>query len=238
MKRLFLNLIPWALAMLLTACGSSGSSYALIGVPGQYSYTDSTSILINNDQCSYVIYRGNGVTPPEVVTPCTLLADKKDALGNPHSTIEIGFNTAKGQQILSLHSTTTTNLITNSVPDIGVYLPNNWTVATPASNMTLKSNAPADIYSDLTVHINGVRCSLDVTAVANNKLVSMPCGLAFWGDTSVSISIPGALVSTVYAGRSWPLNFAKDPQSSNWNLMKVPSGFPVTYGVTNTTPGN
>ena len=238
MQRFSLGLIPLVLMAVLAACSSSVSSYALIGVPGQFSYTDSANILINGTQCNYVIYRGNGVTPPEVGVPCTLVKDKKDALGNPHAIIQISFNTAKGPQILSLNAAGTNNEDAKAVPDIGIYMPKNWTLATPAPNMTLTSNAPANIYTSMVFHIGGVRCSLDITAAANNTPVHMPCGLTFWSDTSVSVSIPGALVSTQYSNRSWPLNFSRNPQSGNWDLVKVPAGFPTTYTVTSVASGS
>jgi hypothetical protein len=92
MKRLCLSLIPTLLTILLAACGSAKPTFALIGVPERFSYTDSANLLVDNGNCSYVIYRGNSVTPPEVVAPCTLLKDEKDALGDPHSIVEVQFN--------------------------------------------------------------------------------------------------------------------------------------------------
>jgi hypothetical protein len=59
----------------------------------------------------------------------------------------------------------------------------------------------------------------------------MPCGLAYWSDNSISVVIPGALVSTQYASEGWPLSFAKDSASGSWNMVKVPDGFPTTYTV-------
>lgn len=238
MKHLILGVVPLLLAGILTACSPSESSYALIGIPGQYSYTDSANILIGDGQCSYAIYRGDGVTPPEVVMPCTLLADKKDALGNPHAIIEIGFNTSKGPKTMTLNAAGTNNENANKVPNIGVYLPRNWTLASGAPVMTLKSNASGSIYSAMTVHIGGVRCSLAITAIANNRAVSMPCGLTFWGHDSVSISIPGALVSTEYAGRSWPLNFSRNSHTDNWDIVKVPNGFPVAFTAESASTGS
>ncbi len=229
MKRWFPSLMLLMPVAFLAACSSSGPTYALVGVPGQYSYTDSANILISNGQCSYVMYRGNGVTPSEVVEPCALVADKKDALGNPHGKIEIGFNTAKGVQILSLSETGTNGEFAQSVPDIGVYLPNNWNIVNPAGNLALKATAQGSVYANLLVSIGGVRCSLTVVPVATNTPVNMPCGLMSWSDTSVSISIPGALVSTVYTTRSWPLHFTIDSKSGNWNLVSAPAGFPTTY---------
>ncbi|MGB9429468.1 MAG: hypothetical protein WCC11_06265 [Gammaproteobacteria bacterium] len=230
MQRLFLSLMPVGLAVLLAACSSSGSSYALIGVPAQNSYTESANFLISGNQCNYYTYRGDGTNPPEVGIGCTLLKDKKNALGAPHSFIEIGFTTPKGQQILSLRQFGNNTLIASSVPDIGMYTPSNWTISAPASDMILNSTVAANIYSGLAVHISGVRCSLTITAVANNTPVSMPCGLTYWSASSISIAIPGALISTAYAQSSWTLNFIQDAQKSGaWNLARPPNGFPTTY---------
>ncbi|MGA9852657.1 MAG: hypothetical protein WBR15_06970 [Gammaproteobacteria bacterium] len=232
MKRLFLSLIPLALAGLAVGCSSSGSGFVLVGVPGQNSYTDSANILIGNGQCSYVIYRGDGVNPPEVVTPCAVVADKKDALGNPHGHMQIGFNTTKGVQILSLSETGTNGEFASAIPDIGVYLPNNWNIVPPADSLILKAAAQGSVYANLMVSIGGARCSLTVVPAASNVPVNMPCGLMSWSDTSVSISIPGALVSTIYTARSWPLHFAVDAtKSGSWNLLTPPLGFPTTYVV-------
>jgi len=229
MKRWSVCLIPMFLAVFLPACSSSGPTYALVGVPGQFSYIDSANILISNGQCSYVIYRGDGANPSEVVEPCALVADKKDALGNPHGKVEIGFNTAKGVQIMTLTEAGTNGEFAQSVPDIGVYLPNNWNIQTPAENLVLKASAQGTVYANLLVAIGGVRCSLTVVPVATNAPVNMPCGLMSWSDSSVSVSVPGALVSTVYIQRSWPLHFTVDATGNNWNLVSPPPGFPVTY---------
>jgi len=154
--------VPW----LLAACGSSGSTFALIGVPAQNSYTDSANFLISGDTCNYYTYRGDGTSPPEVGMGCKLLQDKTNALGAPHSYVEIAFNTPKGQQILALHQFGNNTLIASSVPDIGMYLPSNWTVSAPAADMVLDSTAASSVYSGLAVHISGVRCSMTITAVA------------------------------------------------------------------------
>jgi hypothetical protein len=229
MNRWFLSLLSTLLAASLVACSSSGSSYALVGVPGQFSYIDSANILISNGQCSYVIYRGDGTNPPEVVEPCALVADKKDALGNPHGKIEVGFNTAKGVQVLTLAETGTDGEFAQSVPDIGVYLPNNWNIVPPSANQVLKASAQGSVYANLVVAIGGVRCSLTVVPVATNQPVTMPCGLMSWSDSSVSISIPGALVSSAYTQRSWPLHFSINSTGNGWDLVKPPPGFPTTY---------
>lgn len=232
MKHLCLSLIPTLLTVLLAACSSSKPTFALIGVPERFSYTDSANLLVDNGNCSYVIYRGNSVTPPEVVKPCTLLKDDKDALGDPHSVVEVQFDTAKGPQTLSLHATGKSNETAKAVPDIGIYLPKDWAQADPAPKLVLKSTAAGNLYSNLTIHVGGVRCSLEITAVANGNAASnMPCGLAYWSDSSISVVIPGALVSTQYASQGWPISFAKDPASGNWNLVKVPQGFPASYSV-------
>lgn len=232
MKRLCLSLIPSLLAVLLAACGSSKPTFALIGVPEQLSYTDSANLLFDNGTCSYVIYRGNSVTPPEVVTPCTLLKDEKDPLGNPHWNVDIQFNTPKGPQTLSLHSTGKNNEVAKSVPDIGVYLPKDWTQSDPAPRLVLKSTDQGTVYSSLVMHIGGVRCAMEITAIANGTAASdMPCGLTSWNDSAISVTIPGALISSEYTSRSWPLNFVKDATSGGWKLAKVPPGFPANYTV-------
>ena len=230
MKRLFLGLISLAAIGLLAACGSSGPSFALIGVPAQNSYTSSANFLISGNQCLYVTYRGDGTNPPEVGTSCILLKDKENALGAPHSYVEIGFNTAKGQQILVLRQFGNNTLMASSVPDIGTYLPTHWNIATPAADMILNSTAAASVYSSFSIHIDGVRCSLTITPVADNAPVSMPCGLTFWSDSSISIAIPGSLISTAYAQAPWQLNFIQDAQKNgNWTLVKAPNGFPNGY---------
>lgn len=232
MKRLCLSLIPTLLTVLLAACSSAKPTFALIGVPERFSYTDSANLLVDNGACSYVLYRGNSVTPPEVVTPCTLLKDDKDALGDPHSVVEVQFNTAKGPQTLTLHATGKNNETAKTVPDIGVYLPKDWAQAEPAPKLVLKSADAGKLYSNLTIHVGGVSCSLEITAVANGDAASsMPCGLAYWSDSSLSVVIPGALVSTQYASQGWPISFAKDATSGNWNMVKVPQGFPSSYTV-------
>jgi hypothetical protein len=233
MKRLCLSLIPTLLTVLLAACSSPKPTFALIGVPERFSYTDSANLLVDNGVCSYAIYRGNSVAPPEVVKPCTLLKDDKDALGDPHSVVEVQFDTAKGPQTLSLHATGKNNETAKSVPDIGIYLPKDWAQADPAPKLLLKSSDAGKVYSKMTIHVGGVRCSLEITAVANGDAAStMPCGLAYWSDSSLSVVIPGALVSTQYASQGWPISFAKDATSGNWNLVKVPPGFPASYTVT------
>ncbi|HEX5339645.1 MAG TPA: hypothetical protein VFX47_02040 [Gammaproteobacteria bacterium] len=232
MKRLCLSLIPTLLTVLLAACSPAKPTFALLGVPERYSYTDSANLLFDNGACSYVIYRGNSVTPPEVVTPCTLLKDEKDALGNPHWNVEIQFDTAKGPQTLLLHATGKNNETAKSVPDIGVYLPKDWAQAEPAPKLMLKSTDAGKVYSNMTIHVGGIRCSLEITAIANGDTASnMPCGLAYWSDTSISVVIPGALISTAYTSQGWPLSFVKDATSGNWKLVKVPSGFPSGYAV-------
>lgn len=238
MKRVCLSLIPTLLTILLAACSASKPTFALIGVPERFSYTDSANLLIDNGNCSYVIYRGNSVTPPEVVTPCTLLKDDKDALGDPHAVVEIQFNTPKGSQTLTLHATGKNNEHADKVPDIGVYLPKDWVQADAAPKLVMKSTNAGKLYSNLTIHVGGVQCSLEITAVANGTAAStMPCGLAYWSDNSISVVIPGALVSTQYASEGWPLSFAKDSTSGNWNMVKVPDGFPTSYSVgPDTTP--
>lgn len=233
MKRLFLGVISMAGAVLLTACGSSGSSFALIGVPAQNSYTDSANFLIVGNTCNYYTYRGDGTNPPEVGMGCAVLQDKTNALGAPHSYVEIGFNTPKGQQTLTLRQFGNNTLVASNAPDIGMYLPTNWTIAVPAADMILNSTAAASVYSSLAVHISGVRCSLTITPAADNTAVSMPCGLTYWSASSISIAIPGSLISTAYAQVSATLNFIQDAQKpGNWNLAKPPygfQGFPVTY---------
>lgn len=233
MQRLFLGVLSACGVMLLAGCGSSGSTFALIGVPAQNSYTDSANFLISGNTCSYYTYRGDGTNPPEVGMGCTLLQDKKNALGAPHAYVEIGFNTPKGQQTLVLRQYGNNTLVAASVPDIGMYLPTNWTIAEPAADMILNSTAAGSVYSSLAIHISGVRCSLTITPVADNTAVSMPCGLTYWSASSISIAVPGSLISTAYAQVSATLNFIQDPQkSSNWNLAKPPygfQGFPVTY---------
>ncbi|HET7921284.1 MAG TPA: hypothetical protein VFM15_00860 [Gammaproteobacteria bacterium] len=236
MKRLCLGLIPTLLTVLLAACGSAKPTFALIGVPEQLSYTDSANLLFDNGNCTYVIYRGNSVTPPEVVTPCTLLKDEKDALGDPHSIVEVQFNTPKGPQTLSLHATGKNNEHAKAVPDIGMYLPRDWAQAEPAPRLMIKSTGPGKLYSNLTLHIGGVRCALAITAVANGDAESdMPCGLSSWSDSAISVAIPGALVSSAYTSRSWSLTFAKDSTTGSWKLMKVPPGFPSDFAVSEDT---
>jgi len=233
MKRLFVGLISLCGAVLLTACGSSGSTFALIGVPAQNSYTDSANFLIVGNSCNYYTYRGDGTNPPEVGVGCTVLQDKKNALGAPHSYLEIGFNTPKGQQTLTLRQFGNNTLVASSIPDIGMYVPSNWQVATPASDMILNSTAAASVYSGLAVHISGVRCLLTVTPVADNQPVSMPCGLTYWSSSSISVAIPGSLISTAYAQVSATLNFIQDAQKpGTWNLARPPygfQGFPASY---------
>lgn len=233
MKRLFLGVISMAGAALLAACGSSGSAFALIGVPAQNSYTDSANFLIVGNTCNYYTYRGDGTNPPEVGMGCTVLQDKTNALGAPHSYVEIGFNTPKGQQTLSLRQFGNNTLVASNTPDIGMYLPTNWTIAAPAADMILNSTVAANVYSSLAVHISGVRCSLTITPVSDNTAVSMPCGLTYWSGSSISIAIPGSLISTAYAQVSATLNFIQDAQKpGSWNLAKPPygfQGFPVTY---------
>ena len=234
MKRLFLGVLSATSgAMLLAACGSSGSTFALIGVPAQNSYTDSANFLISGNTCNYYTYRGDGTSPPEVGMGCTLLQDKKNALGAPHAYVEIGFNTPKGQQILTLRQYGNNTLTASSIPDIGMYLPSNWTIAAPAADMVLDSAGASSVYSSLAVHVSGVRCSMTITAVANNTPVSMPCGLTYWSGSSISIAIPGSLLSTAYAQVSATLNFIQDAQKpGTWNLAKPPygfQGFPATY---------
>lgn len=233
MKRLLMGLVSVGGVMLLAGCGSSGSTFALIGVPAQNSYTDSANFLISGNTCNYYTYRGDGTNPPEVGTGCVVLKDKTNALGAPHSYLEIGFNTPKGQQTLTLRQFGNNTLVASTVPDIGMYLPTNWTVAAPATDMILNSTAAASVYSSLAVHISGVRCSLTVTPVSDNAAVSMPCGLTFWSGSSISIAIPGSLISTAYAQVSATLNFIQDAQKpGTWNLAKPPygfQGFPMTY---------
>lgn len=228
MKRWSVCLLILISAVLVSAC-SSKPTYALVGVPGQFSYVDSANILISNGVCSYVVYRGDGTNPAEVVFPCGLGADKDDALGNPHGKIEIGFNTPKGQKILTLTEAGTNGEFAQSVPDIGVYLPNNWNIKAPSDNLILKANVQGTVYANLVVAIGGVRCSLTVVPVATNAAVNMPCGLMSWSDSSVSVAVPGALVSTVYTQRSWPLHFTVDATGNTWNLVQPPPGFPATY---------
>lgn len=228
MKRWIVCLLPMALVALMSAC-SYKPTYALVGVPGQFSYIDSANILIDNGQCSYVIYRGDGTTPPEVVEPCALAADKKDALGNPHGKIEIAFNTGKGQKVLTMTEAGTDGEFARSVPDIGVYLPNNWNIKKPADNYLLKASAQGSVYANLLVAYGGVRCSLTVIPVATGAAVNVPCGLVSWSSDSVSIAIPGALVSTEYTQRSWPLHFTVNAAGNGWNLIKPPPGFPASY---------
>lgn len=242
MKRLCLSLIPTLLTVLLAACGSSKPTFALIGVPERYSYTDSANLLVDNGVCTYVIYRGNSVMPPEVVTPCTLLKDEKDALGNPHWNIDIQFDTAKGPQVLSLHATGKNNETAKSVPGIGVYIPKDWAQAEPQPRLVFKSTNAGTIYSSLAIHIGGVRCWLEITAIANGTTASnMPCGLAYWSDSAVSVVIPGALISTAYTSQGWPLSFAKDATTGAWSFVKIPPGFPTIYSIgpdTSTPPPN
>jgi hypothetical protein len=229
MNRWFLSLLSTLTVVSLIGCSSSGPTYALVGVPGRTSYVASANILISDGHCTYVMYRGDGATPPEVVEPCALVADKKDALGNPHGEIQIGFNTTKGVQVLTLSEAGTNGEFAKSIPDIGVYLPDNWNIVTPEDSLLIKANAQGTVYANLLVSIGGVRCSLTVVPVATNTPVNMPCGLMSWSDNSVSISIPGALVSTAYTTSSWPLHFTLDSHTGNWNLVSPPAGFPATY---------
>ncbi len=228
MKRWFVCLLPVALVALMSAC-SYKPSYALVGVPGQFSYVDSANILIDNGQCTYVMYRGDGTTPPELVEPCGLAADKKDALGNPHGKIQIAFNTSKGQQVLTMTEAGTNGEFAPNVPDIGVYLPNNWNIQTPSDSFVLKATTQGSVYANLLVAYGGVRCRLTVVPTATNTPVTVPCGLMSWSDTSVSIAIPGALVSTEYTQRSWPLHFTVNATGNGWDLVKPPPGFPASY---------
>ena len=232
MKRLCLRLIPTLLTVLLAACSSAKPTFALIGVPEQLSYTDSANLLIDNGKCTYVIYRGNSVTPPEVVTPCTLTKDQKDPLGNPHWHVNIEFNTPKGPKTLRLTSTGKNNETAQTVPDVGVYIPKDWAQAQPAPKLLIQSTDAGSFYSKMAIHIGGVRCFLSLTADANgDTATTMPCGLATWTDTSLTVVIPGARVSSAYTGRGWALNFIKDKKSGNWKMVKIPAGFPTGYDV-------
>src|SRR5574337_613932 len=230
MKRLLMGLVSVGGVMLLAGCGSSGSTFALIGVPAQNSYTDSANFLISGNTCNYYTYRGDGTNPPEVGVGCVVLKDKDNALGAPHAYMEIGFNTPKGQQVLTLRQFGNNTLAASSVPDIGMYLPTHFTISAPATDMILNSSVAGAVYSGLAVHVSGVRCSLTITAVADNTPVSMPCGLTFWSANSISVAIPGSLISTAYSQISWTLNFIQDSQKpGTWNLAKPPSGFPTAY---------
>lgn len=103
-------------------------------------------------------------------------------------------------------------------------------MADPVPKMMFKSVDSGSIYSNMTIHIGGVRCTLMITAIANGDTAStMPCGLAYWSDNTISVIIPGALISTVYTSQGWPLSFAKEETGGYWKLVKIPPGFPTRY---------
>lgn len=232
MKRSLLSLMPVLGAILLAACSSSGgsSTFALVGVPTQNSHMDSANFLISGKQCNYYTYRGDGGTPPEAAKGCTLMEDKPNSVGHPHMFVKIGFATAKGEQVLTLRQSGDNSLSAKSIPNVGMYLPTNWTVTTPAADTILNSSAAGSTYSSLAVHIDGVRCSLTITPVSDNKPVSEPCGLMYWGGSSISIAIPGSLISSAYARQSKTLHFTQNSEKPGaWNLVKPPDGFPAAF---------
>lgn len=234
MKQSLLSLIPVLGAVLLVACSSSGgsSAFALVGVPAQNSHMDSANFLISGKTCNYYTYRGDGGTPPEAAKGCTLMEDKANSVGHPHMFVKIGFATAKGEQVLTLTQSGNNSLTATKIPDAGMYLPANWTVTTPAADMILNSTAAGSVYSSLAVHIEGVRCSLTITPVSDNTPVSEPCGLMYWSSDgkSISIAIPGSLISSADASQSQTLHFIQNSgKPGAWNLVKPPNGFPGAF---------
>ncbi|MGH8280122.1 MAG: hypothetical protein ACRETQ_11260 [Gammaproteobacteria bacterium] len=232
MQRYLSALIPVSAAILLAACSSSGlsSTFALVGAPAQDSFTSSANFLISGKTCNYYTYRGDGTNPPEVGEGCTVMEDRANSLGHSHALVKIGFATAKGEQVLTLTQAGNNALAATNIPDIGMYLPENWKVAAPATDMILNSAVAGSVYSGLAIHIDGVRCALTITPVSDNTPVSMPCGLMFWSGSVVSIAIPGSLISSAWTGHPWNLNFSRDSSKAGaWNLAKPPTGFPASY---------
>lgn len=233
MKRFLLGLVLAVGAMALAACSSPSSSsgstpvFALVGAVNAASPAASANFLINGNSCNYYVYRGDGSNPPQMTKSCTVMEDQPDSMGAPHGSVKIGFSTDKGQQVLALALGGGNTLSAKSVPDIGMFLPNSWTIATPDTNMILNSSAPGSTYSGIAIRVGGVSCSMTVTPVSNKTPVSMPCGLVFWDSNSVTVAIPGSLISTAAANQTETLQFYKN--GTDWNLSQPPAGFPATF---------
>lgn len=238
MKRFLIGLVTVTAALGLATCSSSGSAahpgsaFVLVGALNSTAVTASANFLISGNSCGYYVYRGNGSSPPQVTKSCTLMEDQPNAMGQPHSSVKIGFATDKGQQVLVLKRGNGNTLTAKDVPDIGVFLPNSWAIATPDTNMILNSTAAGSTYSGMAIHVDGASCSMTVTPVADKTPTSTPCGLVFWDSDSVTVAIPGSLVSTQTAKQSWTLQFFKN--ATAWNLSQPPVGFPATF--TEATP--
>lgn len=235
MKRLLLGVVLAAGAGALAACSSpssgsasaSTSAFALIGAVNAASPASSANLLVNGKSCNYYVYRGDGTTPAAVNESCTVMEDQPNSMGQPHGTVKIGFSTDNGQQVLALSLGSNNTLSAKSAPDIGVYLPTNWTIATPDADMTLNSSGAGSTYSGIAIRVGGASCSMTVTPVANKTPVSMPCGLVFWDSNSVTVAIPGSLISTAAAKQAATLQFYKN--GAQWNLSQPPAGFPATF---------
>lgn len=235
MNRFLLSVALTVGAVALAACSSPSSSsgsasnsvFALIGTVNAASPASSANLLINGNSCNYYVYRGDGSSPAAVNQSCTVMEDEPNSMGQAHGSVKIGFSTGQGQQVLALSLGSGNTLSAKSAPDIGVYLPTNWTITVPDTDMTLNSSGAGSTYSGVAIRVGGASCSMTVTPVSNNTPVSMPCGLVFWDSNSVTVAIPGSLISTAAAKQAATLQFYKN--GAEWNLSQPPAGFPATF---------
>lgn len=249
MKNFLLGLVPVAGSVLLVACGSPGpgsgsnSAFVLTGALNVASPAASANFLIDGNTCNYYVYRGDGTSPAQETKSCTLMEDQPNSLGTPHGSVKIGFSTGKGQQVLALTLGNGGEMSAKLAPDIGMFLPTSWNLAKPETDMILNSTAAGSVYSGIAVRVGGASCSMTVTPVPKTTApgsktapaasapsatpVSMPCGLVFWDSDSVTIAIPGSLISSAAATQTVKLQFYKN--GTVWNLSQPPAGFPATF---------
>lgn len=214
-----------AVGLLVAGCGGGSggnAAYALRGTPAAQSGVDSANFLIGNGQCKFVALVGYASNAAVYSYPCTVVSDKPDSLGDPHSHVQIDITAPGGVQHAKIDSTTN-GMVANQTPDLGFTFPASWAVAGVAPNITLQNSDAGSTH--VTVSVQGVECSVTINSTPVN------CGLSYWDDKSVAIWIPGTLVTANYAGSIIGLTFA-NTSGDQWQLTRAPAGFPANYNQT------
>jgi hypothetical protein len=216
-----LIIVGLVLTALIFGCSPGANDvYTLRGTPAERSGTNSGNFVIAGDKCSYVTMTGFYTADATVTTyPCKVVADEADALGDPHTHVTITISTAKGDQTAKIDGTTA-GMIASQSPNLSYPFPPNWAVSPPAQPLTLHNSDNGA--TQVQVQVAGVECAITI----NKSPVA--CGMSYWSDNSLSVWLPGLLVSATYAQYVIPLNFGKGP-TGQWTLNRAPEGFPTTY---------
>jgi|GEM_PF-5191520 len=212
-----------ALVLAAAGCSSGGDEYILRGTPTPRSGTDSGNFVISGKTCKYVTMVGFYSDAQVLTYPCKVTADEEDALGDKHTHVAIDVTLPNNKTVTAKIDGATAGMNATQAPDLGNQypFPPAWAVAEPAQPLLLRNNDGSA--TAVVLSVSGAECAMTV----NNAPVN--CGLSFWSDSSVSIWVPGTLVSPDYASYVIGLSFGKT-SPGQWAMPRPIAGFPATYG--------